>query len=84
MNLEQFASRGLKAQAGVDQVLKPINATPFINRAACKSFLLEHAAATRAHKFHRVSSETLREINDAVRAVMTGKIRALPSKGKTI
>lgn len=86
----------MKARAAVDAVitaqpehgaegeLKAINPTPFINRTAVKNFLLEHAAATRAHKYQRVSLETLRDINNAVRAVMISKVRTLPSKGKTI
>jgi hypothetical protein len=61
-----------------------LNATPFINRAAVRNFLLQHAELTRAHKFPRVSAATLRIINEAVRQACVNQVRQLPSKGKTI
>jgi hypothetical protein len=60
------------------------NPTCFLNREAVRDFLLEQAAGTRAHKFERVSSETLHQVNEEVRRFMIGVVRRLPSKGKTI
>jgi hypothetical protein len=70
------ASNGTKTGA--------LNPTRFLNRTECRNFLLQFAAQNRAHKFSRVSEETLRDINEAVRSVMISKVKALPSKGKTI
>lgn len=61
-----------------------LNETVFINRAAVRDFLLEHAAGTRAHRFERVSKETLVRVNECARQCMISIVRALPSKGKTI
>jgi hypothetical protein len=63
---------------------RTLNPTPFLCRAAVRSFLLEHAEATRAHKFARVSGQTLQEINEEVRLLLMRRVRQLPSKGKTI
>lgn len=60
------------------------NPTCFLNREACRDFLLEHAKGTRAHRFERVSAETLHQVNEEVRRFMIGLVRRLPSKGKTI
>ena len=64
--------------------LRSLNPTPFLNRAACKSFLLAYAAQTRAHKYARVSGETVQAINEATRRYMIELVRKLPSKGRTI
>jgi hypothetical protein len=58
--------------------------TPFINQSSCKKFLLEHAAKTRAHKFTRVSSDTLSKLNEAVRNTMINHVQSMPSCGKTL
>lgn len=63
---------------------RTLNPTSFINRAAVRVFLLERARVERAHRFSRVSSETLRDVNEAVRAKCIAIIHGLPSKGKTI
>lgn len=60
------------------------NPTPFLNRAEVKRFLLEFAAHNRAHKFTRVSAETLVKLNEAVRSAAISHIKSLPSAGKTI
>jgi MFS superfamily sulfate permease-like transporter len=60
------------------------NPTCFLNREAVREFLLEQAAGTRAHKFERVSSKTLHQVNESVRQYMIAFVRRLPSKGKTI
>ncbi len=69
---------------GEARATRGINPTPFINRSAVKTFLLEYAEHNRAHKFRRVSLETLRDINESVRQLMIARVRRLPSKGKTI
>jgi len=65
-------------------VVRSINPTPFINRANVKKFLLEHTARTRAHKYTRVSMDTMIEANEVIRRWAVSKVAALPSKGKTI
>lgn len=63
---------------------RTLNPTAFINRAAVRDFLLEEAKRTRAHKYNRVSGETLTRINEWVRSSMVAHVRHLPSRGKTI
>jgi len=63
---------------------RTLNPTVFINRAAVRDFLLEQAKATRAHKFDRVSADTLQELNEFVRSWCIVRVHRLPSKGKTI
>ena len=58
--------------------------TPFLCRAQVRKFLLEQAAKTRAHKYTRVSEQTLIEINERVRQMCISKVTCLPSMGKTI
>jgi hypothetical protein len=98
MSLQTFIANGLAAQRAVDEVIadsqspsangtaraRTLNPTCFLNREACRDFLLEQAAGTRHHKFERVSSETLHQVNEVVRQIMIGTVRRLPSKGKTI
>lgn len=55
-----------------------------INRAQVRRLLLETAKQTRAHKFERVSTQTLDDINNEVRRVCSRTVQQLPSKGKTI
>ena len=64
--------------------LRTLNPTCFLNSNACREFLLEFAGGTRAHKYTRVSGETLQRLNEHLRAQMIALVRGLPSKGKTI
>jgi len=66
------------------RVVSRINRTRFLNRAQVRRFLLDWAKGTRAHKFTRVSEETLITINELVRQWCVNHVRRLPSKGKTI
>ena len=84
MTAKQTAEAVLKQKLGIEVKLKAINPTPFINRKACKNFLLEQSKATRANKFKRVSAETLLKMNTAVRVAMIGHVRMIPSVGKTL
>ncbi len=61
-----------------------LNPTPFMCRSAVRKFLLEEAGRTRAHKFTRVSEDTLLAINELVRRHCVTIVHQLPSKGKTI
>ncbi len=61
-----------------------LNCTRFLNRSAVREFLLEHAKQTRAHKYTRVSEETLIEANEVVRQWVVRKVSSLPSCGRTI
>jgi hypothetical protein len=56
----------------------------FINKAACKKFLLGHANDTRYHKFNRVESEVFDELNGILRQAMRSIVARNPSLGKTI
>lgn len=58
--------------------------TSLINRTAVKTLLLEHAKATKFHKFTRVSSNTLNDANEVLRQWCVNRVRSLPSVGKTI
>lgn len=75
-----------KGTAGIEMKGRPraLNATCFLNRAVVRDFLLERARRTRAHKFTRVSNETLVKLNEILRAAMLGHVARFPSKGKTI
>jgi len=97
MELETFVSRGLKAQSEVDEIIathatngtnnRPasLNPTRFLNRAEVRKFLLAHAAATRpANRFSRVSEMTLVDLNEKLRALMTGFVHRAPSRGRTL
>jgi|ERR1043166_1122484 hypothetical protein len=83
-------SRKLKAESGNGEATDPgalargPKRTRLICRVEVKAFLLEHAKATRAHKFTMVSEETLIAVNEACRAACVAIVRRLPSKGKTI
>jgi hypothetical protein len=61
-----------------------LNPTRFLCRAQVRNFLLEYARENRAHKYSRVSEDTLIEINEQVRYFLIARVRRLPSKGKTI
>jgi hypothetical protein len=87
MSLETFVANGQEAQAAVDRVsdqLKSLNATPFLCRAKVRKFLLEQAARTRAHKYTRVSEQTMIEANEVVRQWCISRIGRMPSMGKTL
>lgn len=97
MNLETFVANGQAAQAAADKVIvtfqasangskrvKSVKPAPFINEKAVREFLLEHAGKTRAHKYTRVSEQTMIEISEMVRRYCIHRVASLPSKGKTI
>ncbi|MGO8839485.1 MAG: hypothetical protein ACLP7I_12140 [Limisphaerales bacterium] len=67
-----------------DRMTQHVKPTPFLCRSAVRKFLLEHAGKTRAHKFNRVSEDTLLAINELVRRHCVTIVSQLPSKGKTI
>lgn len=95
-----FVRNGQAAQAAVDKVISGVagdsrelvapkarpaslNPTRFLNRSEVREFILE-TAKTRAHKFTRVSEETLVHINEVVRTACIGVVKRAPSKGKTL
>ena len=84
MNLKTFVANGQAAQAEMDRMTQHVNPTPFLCRSAVRKFLLEQAANTRAHKFKRVSEDTLLALNELVRRHCVSLVSQLPSKGKTI
>lgn len=62
-----------------------LNATRFLNRSACRAFLLETAKHLRPfHPFRRVSEQTLVALNESVRMAMVNHVKRMPSKGKTL
>ena len=64
---------------------KQIHEVRFINQKACRDFALEAAKIHRpAHPFERVSKEFLIQLDYEVRSLISAKIKALPSVGKTI
>ena len=54
------------------------------SKSKVKKYMLEIAAKTRAHKFTRVSQETLDRVEAGARAVIRSIVIAAPSKGKTL
>ena len=97
MNLETFVANGQAAQAAADKVLVTFQASadgnkrarapkpaPFINDKEVRTFLIEQAARTRAHKYTRVSEQALIELNEHVRQWCITRVARLPSLGKTI
>jgi hypothetical protein len=56
----------------------------FINKAACKQYLMDYADQTRHHKFSRVDSEIFDELNAVLRKHMRTIISRNPSFGKTL
>lgn len=97
MSLETFVANGRDAQMAVDKVLvtftaskngngrvRSIDPAPFLKQPAVRKFLLEQAARTRSHKYTRVSSQTMIELNEVVRQSCILRIARLPSMGKTI
>ena len=57
--------------------------TRLINREAVRELTLE-LAKKRAHRFTRVSEETLMGANEAVRQYLVSHVSRFPSKGKTL
>jgi len=57
--------------------------TRLINREAVRELALE-LAKKRAHRFSRVSEDTLIQANDAVRRFLVDHVSRFPSKGKTL
>lgn len=49
-----------------------------------KRFMIEYATANRAHKFTRVSQETLDKIEEGTRNLIRSHVNSAPSKGKTL
>lgn len=58
--------------------------TLLINREHVRKFLLDFAKQHRAHKFSRVSEETLRLANEMLRQWCIGHVNRMPSKGQTL
>lgn len=56
----------------------------FVNKAACKQFLMDYANQTRHHKFSRVDSEIFDELNAVLRKHMKAIVARNPSVGRTI
>lgn len=56
----------------------------YINETKTKRFLLEYAKQNRAHKFNRVSKETLRMLDERHRREMIAHVASFPSRGKTL
>lgn len=63
---------------------RALNPTRFLCREEVRKFLLEYAQENRAHKWDRVSEETLVALNEIVRAAAIGHVKRAPSKGKTL
>jgi hypothetical protein len=55
-----------------------------VNRRCVRRFLLETAAANRAHRFTRVADTVFDQIEAFVREKCRGIVRSQPSVGKTI
>ena len=88
-DLEKFVANGQAAQAAMDRLTKPvklrsINPAPFLCQSAVRKFLLEQAGRIRAHKYSRVSGQTMIELNEVVRQWCITRVARLPSMGKTI
>jgi hypothetical protein len=49
-----------------------------------RRYLLDTAGKQRAHKFTRVSQETLEKIESATRQACLAHIQSAPSKGQTL
>jgi len=55
-----------------------------INKKKCKQTLLDYAQATRAHKFTRVSEDSLIHLESVVKKEIEKIIHMQPSAGRTI
>lgn len=56
----------------------------FVNKAACKQFIMDFANQTRHHKFSRLDPTVFDELNAVVRKHMKAIVARNPSVGKTI
>lgn len=83
MNLETYAGPDMVRQIN-NEKLRTINPCPFLCQSAVRKFLLEQAGRTRAHKYIRVSGQTMIELNEVVRQWCITRVARLPSMGKTI
>ena len=64
--------------------LGALNTTPFLNRSACKKFLLDYAQQTRGFEPTRCGLSILERLNAKLVAMMREEVRIHPSKGKTL
>lgn len=56
----------------------------FLNWSNCKKFMLDRAAATRAHKFTRVSGSVKDMLELSVRNAMISFVKSHPGVGMTL
>ncbi len=56
----------------------------FVNKAACKQYIMDWANQTRHHKFSRLDPEVFDELNAVLRKHMKAIVTRNPSFGKTI
>lgn len=56
----------------------------FVNKAACKQFIMDCANQTRHHKFGRLDPAVYDELNAVLRKHMKAIVARNPSVGKTI
>jgi hypothetical protein len=56
----------------------------FINKAACKQYIMDYADQTRHHKFSRLEAAIYDELNGVMRKHMRSIVARNPSVGKTI
>lgn len=65
--------------------IKALNDTPFINRSKVKTFALDFARTQLRTKNHtRVSQQFLQRINDRVRNIIVAEVKDQATKGKTL
>jgi len=96
-DLKTFVANGQAAQAAVDRVVvtftaskdgrsrvRSVDPCPFLHQSEVRKFLLEQAGRTRAHKYTRVSGQTMIELNEHVRQWCITRVARLPSMGRTI
>jgi len=55
-----------------------------LNKAAVREFILATAPSLRAHEFKQVSSGTVIDAENALKQWLRNRIKATPSRGKTI
>lgn len=56
----------------------------FVNKAACKKFIMDYAGTSRHHKFSRLDPAVFDELNGLLRKHMRAIVARNPSFGKTI
>ena len=82
-------SQNLSGESGADlpqqnkNQIKTMN-NALINKSKVKKYILEFAATNRAHKFSRVSQESIDRVEAAARAAARAIVTSAPSKGKTL